>query len=741
MHQVNHCSGFNAYMTYVQVTSMKIINISNRLPISLNKEHTKTIITTSSGGLVSAVLSLSKDEDALHWIGVADFTAEEWLESCSSYTGNFILHPIFIDETLYKLYYNGFSNSVLWPLFHYFPSFLEYKKNEFDAYLAVNRLVADRIKDSIQPDDVVWIHDYHLIPLVGFLRQLIPKAKIGFFLHVPFPSYELIRILPKDCRDTLISSLLGADLIGFHTYDYVQHFVTTMQMITGVQHKNFQLHYKGRIIKTDAFPISIDFKKFNDAFSKPEVISERAKIKRLYAGKKILFSVDRLDYTKGIKYRLQGYAHFLENNPEWIEKIVFILIAVPSRDTISKYEERKEIIEKLIGQINGKYGNYKWSPIVYQYGSVDFNQLSGLYTSCDVALISPVRDGMNLVAKEFLASRQDKRGVLLLSDMTGAAKELTDALLFNPLDEAEIAHKITRALNMPEQEQEIRMDRMQQQLSKNDIFKWSSNFIHHMKNITHHTHTSKQFEEMDLLKILQHYRQSKNCLILLDYDGTLKALQPHPDMATPDDVLYQLLTELTHNKKNDVCIISGRNKETLEDWFGEMNGTLIAEHGIFAKKKSWTNLISDAVPWKSDVKKIMDKFSENCANTFVEEKSASLCWHYRLADVEAGIIQSRELMNLLSDFLISSNANILDGHKVVEVKPVQAGKGNALKTVFDFTQYDCCICIGDDKTDEDMFDVVNKAKGITFKVGEGNTIARHRFDDVPDVLSFLSYLH
>ena len=212
-------------------------------------------------------------------------------------------------------------------------------------------------------------------------------------------------------------------------------------------------------------------------------------------------------------------------------------------------------------------------------------------------------------------------------------------------------------------------------------------------------------------------------------------------MATPDDVLYQLLTELTHNTKNEVCIISGRNKETLENWFGEMNGTLIAEHGIFAKKKSWTNLIADEVPWKSEVKKIMEKFSENCANTFVEEKSASLCWHYRLADAEAGIAQSRELMNLLSDFLISSNANILDGHKVVEVKPVQAGKGNALKTVFDFTQYDCCICIGDDKTDEDMFDVVNKAKGITFKVGEGNTIARHRFDDVPDVLSFLSYFH
>jgi len=720
---------------------MKIINISNRLPISLTNEGSATTIKTSSGGLVSAVLSLSGDHNELHWIGVADFTPEEWSSNCLSYTGDFILHPIFIDESLYKLYYNGFSNSVLWPLFHYFPSFVEYKKNEFEAYLAVNRLIANKIKDFIQPDDIIWIHDYHLIPLVAYLRELVPQAKIGFFLHVPFPSYELIRILPKDCRNIFVSSLLGADLIGFHTYDYVQHFVTTIQMITGVQHKNFQLQYQGRTIKIDAFPISVDFEKFNTAYSKPEVMAERIKIKKLYAGKKILFSVDRLDYTKGIKYRLQGYAHFLENNPEWIEKIVFILIAVPSRDTISKYEERKEIIEKLIGQINGKYGNYKWSPIVYQYGSVDFNQLSGLYTSCDVALISPIRDGMNLVAKEFLASRYDKRGVLLLSDMTGAAKELTEALLFNPLDETEISLKIKRALAMPDEEQEIRMDRMQKQIRKNDVFKWSNTFIKQMETIIHKHHTSNSFEDEERQQVLNTYRQSKKCLLLLDYDGTLKPLQSHPDMAAPDDELYQILIGLTHNPKNDVCIISGRNKETLENWFGEIEGTLVAEHGIFAKTTEWKNLIVDPVPWKTDVKKIMDQFSENCANTFVEEKSASLCWHYRMADPEASIAQSRELMNLLSDYLISSNANILDGHKVVEVKPVQAGKGNALNKLFDFTQYDCCICIGDDKTDEDMFHVVNEAGGFTFKVGEGHTIAKHRFNDVQEVLTFLTDLN
>lgn len=720
---------------------MKIINISNRLPISLHKEGDTTTIKNSSGGLVSAVMSLGNAGKDLHWVGLADFALVDWLENKNQYKGDFTLHPIFVEEKIYKPYYNGFSNSVLWPLFHYFPSFVEYKKEEFDAYLEVNQLIAEKIQFLIKPDDIVWIHDYHLIPLVSYLRKLVPKARIGFFLHIPFPSYELIRILPKDCRDTLATNLLGADVIGFHTYDYVQHFATTVQMIAGIQHKNFKLQHDGRSIRIEAFPISIDFQKFYDAFDTEEVIKERTKIKELYEGKKILFSVDRLDYTKGIKYRLQGYAHFLDDNPEWKEKVVFILIAVPSRDNISKYEERKEIIEKLIAHINGKYGNYTWSPIVYQYSSVDFNQLAGLYTSSDVALISPIRDGMNLVAKEFLASRKDKRGVLLLSDMTGAAKELTEALLFNPLDESEISKKIERALSMSEQEQELRIERMQKQISKHDVFKWSNNFLTAMEKVMINLNVSKRFENLDRIAVLEKYQHAKRCLLLLDYDGTLTELQAHPDLAYPNEHLKTLIKEVSQKSKNKVCIISGRTKESLQEWFGELKGTLVAEHGIFAKKEEeWEKLLTDTVPWKEDVKRIMQQFSDNCANTFVEEKSASLSWHYRQADPETSLAQSRELINLLSDFLISSNANILDGHKVIEVKPVQAGKGHALNKLFDFTKYDCCICIGDDKTDEDMFEVINAVDGITIKVGKGHSIARHRFDGVPQVLSFLSQL-
>ncbi|HSZ26244.1 MAG TPA: bifunctional alpha,alpha-trehalose-phosphate synthase (UDP-forming)/trehalose-phosphatase, partial [Cytophagaceae bacterium] len=635
---------------------MKIINISNRLPISLQENEIGIRLKNSSGGLVSAVESLRVGENKLDWVGIADFTEEEWLKGKEIYSGNFNLHPIFIEDKLNSLYYNGFANSVFWPLFHYFPSFVEYKKNYFDAYLEVNKQIAEQIYSLIDPDDLVWIHDYHLIPLVSYLRKLAPTIKIGFFLHIPFPSYELIRILPKECRNTLAMSLLGADLIGFHTYDYLQHFATTVQMIAGIQHKNFEVQYEGRIIKMEAFPISIDFDKFHDAYDHPQVTIERNKIKELYSGKKILFSVDRLDYTKGIIYRLKGYANFIEKNPEWKEKIIFILIAVPSRDSISKYAERKVIIEKLIAHINGKYGNYKWSPIVYQYGSVDFVQLVGLYTSCDIALISPIRDGMNLVAKEFVASRKDKLGVLLLSDMTGSAKELMEALLFNPLDEIEISHAINRALNMPEDEQEKRIARMQRQIKNNNVFNWSNNFIKEMKKIKLVPNVSKQLNEKDNHCLFQKYKNAKKCLFLLDYDGTLSEIKSHPNLAFPTEILFTVIRQLCNNPKNDLAIISGRRKESLEKWFGDIPLTLIAEHGMSVKKGAhWENLATESLQWKQDVKIIMERFSENCALTFVEEKNSSLSWHYRNADAEVGFAQSRELIHLLNNYLISNN--------------------------------------------------------------------------------------
>jgi trehalose 6-phosphate synthase/phosphatase len=720
---------------------MKIVNISYRLPVSFHDTETGIIIKTSSGGLVSAVQSLKSNENELHWVGVANFSESDYEIGKESYSAEFVLHPVFIDDELNHGFYNGFSNAVLWPLFHYFPSFVEYKPKQFEAYLEANKIIADKVNQIISDDDIIWIHDYHLLPLACLIREVNPLAKIGFFLHIPFPSYELIRLLPKDCRDILIKSMLGADLIGFHTYDYAQHFLNTVQMIEGLQHKHFDLLYNNRTIRIGVFPISIEFEKFHDAFHLPEVITERENIKSSYQDMKIIFSVDRLDYTKGILYRLKGFEQFLIQYPEWKEKIVFLLVAVPSRDEVAKYIERKQMIELLISEINGKHGNTKWTPIVYQYDSVDFAELMGLYTCCDIALISPLRDGMNLVAKEFAASRSDQEGVLLLSDMTGAAKELSDAILFNPLDENEIAMKIDLALRMDKVEQKSRMVNLQSQIKKHNLLKWGNDFINGLEAVCG-LKTNPDMLDSDINQtLISNYRNAKKRLILLDYDGTLSNFTPTPSEAKPSDRVVRLLQNLCAFPQNEVVIVSGRDNVTLDEWLGNLPIKLIAEHGTLAKDEVWKVMITDPILWKEGVLKIMNTFAENCSGAFVEEKSFSVCWHYRNANPESGFAQSREVISILNDYLISTNANIIDGNKVIEVKPVQINKGTAIVKLFNLSEYDFCLCIGDDKTDEDMFEMVNQFNGTTIKVGKASSIANYRLDTVSSVLAFLEQLN
>lgn len=719
---------------------MKVINISYRLPVSFENKEGEIELKTSAGGLVSAIRSMKTEDNELHWVGVADFSRVDFLKGKDLYQDNITLHPVFLDEETNENFYNGFSNTVIWPLFHYFTSFVEFKPNYLNAYVKANQIIADQLAPLISPHDVVWIHDYHLMPLAAMIREKQPNAKIGFFLHIPFPSYELIRLLPKNSREVLVKGMLGADVIGFHTYDYVEHFLSTVQMIEGIQHKQFNLLYKDRLIRIGAFPISIDFNKFNDGFDDPFIQVEREKIKNHYPEKKIIFSVDRLDYTKGIIYRLNGFAHFLKTYPAWKGKIVFILVAVPSRDAINKYVERKQMIELLISEINGKYGSARWTPIVYQYSSLSFNELMGLYTCCDIALISPLRDGMNLVAKEFVASRKDQEGVLLLSDMTGTAKELTDALLFNPIDEQEIASKIQLALKMKKAEQKKRMEHLQHHVKKYDISKWATDFITELNLVTRQQTPPLTLDLGTKREVLMKFQNASHRLLLLDYDGTLTGFKSQPEEAKPDANLLRLLAELTSNPKNTVALVSGRDRSTLEEWFGKLPITLIAEHGTFVKKEEWKSTITDLSLWKDGVLNMMNRFADSCHGSFVEEKSHALCWHYRNADAENGFAQSRELVSILSNYLIASNANIIDGNKVIEVKPSQMNKGAAILQLFNLKAFDFILAVGDDKTDEDMFEVLNQCDGITVKVGKANSVARYRLETIQLVLSFLEKL-
>lgn len=725
----------------------RLIIISNRLPFSLDKSGEEVKIRQSSGGLVSALKGYFEQSSAKAtdlsekvWVGSCDFSENDWNENKDKLQSpDFSIIPVFIEEEQYSDYYNGFSNSTIWPLFHYFPSLTEYEKQYFEAYYKVNQMFADTINGIIKPDDVIWIHDYQLMILPHMLREKNAAATIGFFLHIPFPSYEILRLLPLEWKKKILQGLLGADLIGFHTYEYARYFINSSKMVLGLENQYSLLQYENRLVRADLFPIGIDFNKFKTASEDKEVIAYKDDLLQNFQDKKLIFSVDRLDYTKGLNFRLQGYENFLERYPEWREKVIFILNIVPSRDKIAAYNDRKRMIEEKVSEINGKYSSIQWQPLIYRYNHLPFQELCGLYLAANIALITPLRDGMNLVAKEYVAS-SNEGGVLILSELTGAASELNEALLVNPTDTEELANTIASALTMPLEEQKRRMQTMQKRLSEYDIVQWVNDFLDQLSKIKKDQEKMqvKVIDTNTIEKIRNDYSKAGKRCFLLDYDGTLTPLTKIPSNAIPSKELIKLLQELTSDKKNEVVIISGRDAETLQKWLGHLKLNFIAEHGAFIKYKNgeWESQTNVPSGWKEEIRPMLQAYVVRCPGCHIEEKQNTISWHYRNAHSELGFLRSRELLNNLSQLTGNSPLQVIDGNKVLEVRLTGMDKGmTALKVVNKLTP-DFTLCIGDDTTDEDMFSAL-ESKAYTIKVGNGSTSARFNLVSQKEVLPLL----
>ncbi|MGZ3937752.1 MAG: bifunctional alpha,alpha-trehalose-phosphate synthase (UDP-forming)/trehalose-phosphatase [Flavisolibacter sp.] len=725
----------------------RLIIVSNRLPFAVENQDGEISVRQSSGGLVSAIKSyIERNKEQYHfadkvWIGSMDCNEEDWRTAVERglVPDDIDVQPIFPERTAYTNFYSGFSNSVLWPLFHYFPSLVEFKKEYFKDYKRINQLFADTIKQAYQQGDVIWIHDYQLIMVSDMLRRVLPDATIGFFLHIPFPSYEIFRLLPREWKQQLLQGMMGADLIGLHTHDYGQHFIQSAKMILQVESQFNAVYYGNRMVRVDQFPIGIDYQKFRDACIDETVVGICTRLEETFYNQKIIFSVDRLDYTKGISYRLSGFEHFLETHPEFREKIVFILNIVPSRDTISSYNDMKKSIELQVSTINGRFSTLHWQPIIYRYNHLDFEDLCALYQAADVALITPLRDGMNLVAKEYIASCIDK-GVLILSELTGAASELNEALLVNPTDTDEVANAIYSALTMPLVEQRSRLSYMQRRIAEYDVQKWIKDFMDQLI-ITKKDQESLKvniLKENHIEKIVADFNKAKKRCILLDYDGTLAPYQKLPSMAAPSEELMQLLKQLTQDPSNEIVIISGRDVKTLEKWLGELPLNMIAEHGACVKYRDedWKEQVPINTEWKEQVRPLMQLFVDRCAGSFIEEKKSTLAWHYRNTNQELGFMRSRELRNALLQLTANTPLQVVDGNKVLEVRMVGVDKGMAAVSMIAGFEPDFILCIGDDVTDEDMFRAM-RDKGYTIKIGRANTSAQYTILSQKEVFPFL----
>ncbi len=726
--------------------SSKLILVSNRLPFQLVEKAGKVSLKQSDGGLVTALKSYfeqdsSKDEfQQKVWLGSADFPEKRWIKYQQQPSNDhFSIVPIFIDPKIYNKYYNGFCNATLWPLFHYFPSYVVYDQEFFEKYEQANQIFADHLLKIITPSDTIWIHDYQLFLVPELVREKMPEAKIGFFLHIPFPSFEIFRLLHRGWKEKIIRGLLGADLIGFHTHEYVQHFLKTVRMVMGYDHQYRVIAFENRFVKVDLFPLGVDYQKFNASSQNPNVVEAKQSIFKNFPDKKIIFSVDRLDYTKGVTHRLAGYEQFLKTHPEWIEKVVFILVVVPSRQIISKYNERRKLIEEQVGRLNGRYSSLSWQPIIYRYSTLEFDELCALYQAADVALITPLRDGMNLVAKEYVACAE-KRGVLILSELAGAANELGEALLINPLDTQEQAVALQQALTMELPEQLHRLGLMKKRLMNYDVVSWVNDFLHQLTDIKNQQESEERKYVTSPIRteIVHSFRHARSRNLILDYDGTLVPFARHPREAMPDKNLLKLLALLGSDIKTNLTIISGRDATMLEEWFQDIPVNLIAEHGASIKRvhQAWTQEKEIDQSWKPMLRPTLEMFVKRSPRSFIEEKNHTLAWHYRNVEADLGFTRSRELLDSLFHMIRNTQLQVIDGNKVIEIRVAGIDKGVAAKKIIEENDSDFVLVVGDDKTDEDMFRALTD-KAITIKVGPGHSVAQYSVANQQDIIKLL----
>lgn len=723
---------------------MRLLIVSNRLPFTVSKSIGKIEFIPSSGGLVSSIKSyFDKVKQKFLWIGWPGFLESEKLEDevrNKALEENSI--PVFLSNSLADNFYNGFCNKIIWPLFHYFPSFGIYDENYWQSYKEVNQKFCDSVLKVVKNDDVIWVHDYHLMLLPNLLRNKLPNAKIGFFLHTPFPSFEIFRLFPAVWRKEILEGLLGADVIGFHTSEYNRYFLTTILRVLGYEHTLGRINHKGRLVLSQTAPIGIDFEKFYGSSKKRSVQLEKESLSKTLKDYQIILSIDRLDYSKGIRQRLEGFEYFLSKYPKFHKKVVMVLKIIPSRIEIPQYKLMAGQIEELISRINGLYSSIGWTPILYQFKSLNFARLTALYQLADIALITPLRDGMNLISKEYVASKAQRTGVLILSEMAGASKQLTDAILINPNSKEEIARAIKLALEMPKEQKIKRLKRMQQIIQKSDVFNWIETFLNSVKEIKKEQHSkrSKLLTPKIKNRLYKDFSEAKNRLLMLDYDGTLAPFEENYWESKPSQLLYSLLKKLSTVSANEVVIISGRDKDSLEKWFGKLPINLVAEHGMLLKEKltDWKVANISSRDWKKEALSFLSSYTQQLPLSFIEEKEYSVAWHYRKADPIAAAIKSRELMEDLIYFTANKNLQILHGNKVIEIKGVVINKGLVANRWLE-QKFDFILAVGDDQTDEDLFLALPKS-AYSINIGSISNKARFSLKNYKQALNLLSFL-
>jgi trehalose 6-phosphate synthase/phosphatase len=719
-----------------------VILVSNRLPVTVTRRRGRLEADPSAGGLAVGLEAFYRQHDA-RWVGWPGEVPESSRRAVDrKLRTEFHCHPVFLSRDLVRKYYAGVSNRTLWPLFHSFPTYARYDEPDWVGYRQANRVFADRVAALAKPDEVVWVHDYHLMLVPKYLREKKPDAKIGFFLHIPFPPYSDLRQLPW-CRE-VVEALLGADLIGFHTFDDAQAFLNCVRRLLGLDNELGQVVVGHRVVQVDVFPMGVDFRRISTAVQGEGMPERVARLREGLGASKLVFSQSRLDYTKGIPQALRGIAALLETRREWRGRFVYQLVVVPSREIVDRYAEEKREIDRLAGEINSRYGTFEWTPIRYMYRYLDFEELVALYRAADVALITPLRDGMNLVAKEYLAAKEDLHGALVLSEMAGAARELHEALIVNPNSAADVADALRQALEMPEAEQIRRNRLMRARLEQYDVQRWAGHFLERLDEAVTLSRSLavRILTRADREALVAAYTKANRRLLLLDYDGTLVPFTPDPAQAVPSARAIDLLQVLCKARGNQVVLISGRKKDDLSVWLGSLWMTLVAENGAWVRergKDTWEATTPIDVRWKERLRPVLQRFVNRIPGSAIEEKETSLVWHYRRVDVNTGALAARELIDTLTNLTANLELVVFIGNRSVEVRSSRVSKGTFFQTHLAQEPWDFILAMGDDWTDESLFSVL-PPESHSVRIGLTASTARFNVESAEDALQILERL-
>lgn len=629
-----------------------------------------------------------------------------WLNDSTSDSDNFYLKD--------QRRWCRFSEHELYSLFHY-------KQNEptdghdvkkfWIDYYKMNKMFADRIMEVYKPGDIVIVHDHQLLLLPALLRQRIPSIFVGFFLHIPFPSSELYRCLTQ--RKELLEGILGANMVGFQSYSYSRHFSSCCTRILGFDSSSVGVDAYGAHVAVDVFPIGIDAQSIlTAAFEDPVVDEKMASIRKLYAGKKLIVGRDRMDSIRGVAQKLQAFEMFLDNYPEWQDKVVLVQITSSSDRNPEQDASDKKYVNKigdLVAKINGTFGSLSHAPVQHFPQYLSKEEYLALLRVADLGLITSVRDGMNTTSMEYVICQRDNHGPLILSEFSGTAGSLSDAIHVNPWDLHSVAESINRALLLSDEAKKSQHDKLYNYVTKNNIRTWTDKFINRLLTNLSSYDQSMATPVLDRARILEQYQTAKKRLFMFDYDGTLTPIVKDPLAALPSDRVLRTLKTLAGDPNNHVWIISGRDQAFLEEWMGHISPLgLSAEHGAFMRyphEDSWINVAEGLdMSWREEVQKIFQHYTERTQGSVIEVKKIALTWHYRGADPDYATHQAHACQKELEAKVAKKwDVEVMNGKANLEVRPKVTNKGEIAKRLIEMYGIDelgLVLCLGDDYTDE-----------------------------------------